>query len=217
MKHLVVFIAIIIYFKYGKNHYSKEYAFQHLILKLSETVNVEHNLETELREIITSRDEIELDNFDKLVKNSIILDIKGPISSKKLIRIEAKRLAPLTGYKVKQLVSFFEERENQGSTAFTEFTAIPHVVLEKEDFFSLTIIRCKEGIFFNENFKNVKAVFLFISSKNLRKEHLHTLASIANLVRDINFEKNWINAKNENYIRDLILLSERKRISKKNF
>ena len=216
MMAMVVLLAVIIYFRYGKDHYSQEYAFQHLILKLSETVNIEHNLETELREIITSRDEIELDNFDRLVTSSIILDLKGPLTLAELIDIEAQRLSQVIDFDKDYLIELFRERENISSTAFTEFTAIPHIVIDKDDFFSLTIIRCKEGINFNEKFQSVKSVFLFISSKNLRKEHLHTLASIANLVRDESFEESWLNAKNDNYIRDLILLSERKRVTKHN-
>ena len=214
MMAIVVLFAIIIYFKYGKYNYSKEYAFQHLILKLSEAVNIEHDLETELREIITSRDEIELDNFDRLVKKSNILDLPGPLTLYELIDIEAQRLSMDLNFDKEELITLFKEREQLNTTAFTDFTAIPHIVIDKEDFFSLTIIRCKEGIRFNEKFPNIKSVFLFISSKNLRKEHLHTLASIASLVRDPNFEENWLNSKNENYIRDLILLSERKRMTK---
>lgn len=212
---VIVLVAVLIYFKYGKYNYSKEYAFQHLILEISKTVNVEHDLETELREIITSRDEIELDNFDRLVTKSIIMDLHGPLSLDELIMVEAHRLAEIVSFQEEDLMKLFKAREEQSSTAFTKFTAIPHIVVDKDDFFTLAIIRCKEGIKFNEEFNSVKAVFLFISGKNLRKEHLHTLASIANLVRDEKFEEDWLSAKNENYIRDLILLSERKRIFKK--
>lgn len=208
---LLILLALLIYFKYGKYNYHKEYAFQHLLLKMSEQVNLEHDLETELREILTSRDEIELDNFDRLVTNSIILDLEGPLTLLELFKIEAKRMHQKLGISKKDMIDLFKDREKQSTTAFTPFTAIPHIVVDNDDFFSLIVIRCKEGIYFSEDFNSVKAVFLFISSKNLRKEHLNTLASIANLVRGESFEEDWLSAKNENYLRDLILLSERER------
>jgi mannitol/fructose-specific phosphotransferase system IIA component (Ntr-type) len=210
----LIFLSIVIYFNYGKKNASQEYAFLHLLLRITENLKLEHDLESELRDIIHERDSVELDEFDKLVKNAVILDLNGPLTLDELFEIEAERLENTLKIQKDELIHLFNERERESSTAITEFTAIPHIVLEKEDLFNLVVIRCKQGIRFNDKKDSIKAVFLFISSSGVRKTHLRTLASIAALTREEDFEEKWMGAKNENYLRDIILLSKRKRFVK---
>ncbi|TDT68605.1 amino acid/polyamine/organocation transporter (APC superfamily) [Hypnocyclicus thermotrophus] len=207
-----VIFSIILYFLYGKKHAKKQYAFLHLLIKMTENLNVTHDLESELRDIIHERDDIELDEFDKLVKQAVIMDLKGPLTLDELFEVETESLKNILGIPKNILLKLFHEREKESSTAITNFTAIPHIVLNTEkEIFHLTIIRCKEGIIYNKEKNNIKSVFLFISSKKMKKTHLQTLASIASLVRDKDFKEKWINAKNADYIRDMVLLSKRKR------
>ena len=73
------------------------------------------------------------------------------------------------------------------------------------------VIRCKEGIKFTSKENSVKAVFIFIGAKEDRIFHLKTLSAIATLVQQDDFEEKWLNAKNIHYLRDIVLLSKRKR------
>ncbi|MBZ4682912.1 MAG: basic amino acid/polyamine antiporter, family [Fusobacteriaceae bacterium] len=207
-----VIFSIMLYFLYGKKHAKKQYAFLHLLVKITENLNLTHDLESELRDIIHERDDVELDEFDRLVKEAVIMDLKGPLTLDELFEIETESLKNILGIPKNILLKLFYEREKEASTAITDFTAIPHIVLNTEkEIFHLTIIRCKEGIVYNEEKDSIKSVFLFISSKKMRKTHLQTLASIASLVRDKNFKEKWMEAKNADYIRDMVLLSKRKR------
>jgi mannitol/fructose-specific phosphotransferase system IIA component (Ntr-type) len=54
-------------------------------------------------------------------------------------------------------------------------------------------------------------VFVIAGTKDERTFHLQTLAAIAQIVQNPNFEKKWLAAKNEEALRDVILLGERKR------
>ncbi len=210
-----IVLSTMVYFLYGKKRTSSEYALLHLLLRITENLRLTHGLEEELRDIIHERDEVELDEFDRMIKNSRILDLKGPLTLDELFVIEARNLTHVVKKSEKELIELFNDREREASTALTEFTAIPHIVVDEKDLFYLMVVRCREGIRFNEKKKSVKAVFLFISSPTLRKTHLRTLASIASLTREESYEKEWMNAKNENYLRDMILLSKRKRIHHK--
>lgn len=212
---LLIIFSILIYFLYGKKRTSKEYALLHLLLRVTESLTLKHGLENELRDIIHERDEVELDEFDRLIKNSKILDLKGPLTLDELFSIEARNLTNEVKKTEEELIGLFNDREREFSTAVTDFTAIPHIVIDEQDFFYLMLVRCREGIRFNEKRKSVKAVFLFISSPTLRKTHLRTLASIASLTNEEDFEKKWMEAKNENYLKDIVLLSKRKRIHQK--
>jgi amino acid transporter/mannitol/fructose-specific phosphotransferase system IIA component (Ntr-type) len=210
----LIFISLFIYFTYGKKNSCKEYALLHLLIRITDNLKLEHNLESELRDIIHQRDDIELTEFDKIVMDAPIIDLENSISLKELIKVEAENLSPIIGKTPEELESLFLERENDISTAITGFTAIPHIVLDDIDSFHMAVFRCREGIRFSDKHPEIKAVFLFVSSPNLNKLHLQTLASIASLIKDENFREKWLEAKDEHYLRDLILLRQRKKNKK---
>lgn len=207
--------SFFMYIFYGSKNYSGEYALLHLLMRMTKNINLEHHLEGELRDIIHEREDVELDHFDLLIKGSNFIDVEEFISLEELFNIEADYLSEDLRISKGELIELFRERERQSCTAINHFTAIPHVVIEREDIFRMVVVRCRDGVNFGVGSERVKAVFLFISGKNLSRLHLQTLASIASIVKNEDFEEKWLDAENENYLRDLILLSERKRFSKK--
>lgn len=205
--------SVFVYLLYGSKRYSGEYALLHLLLRVTKNINVGHHLEGELRDIIHEREEVELDHFDHLIKNSHIIEMEGPASLEELFETTAGNLTEELDIEKGDLVELLRKREEDSCTAINHFTAIPHVVIDREDFFKMAVIRCMEGIDFGTGSERVKAVFLFMSGKNLSREHLQTIASIVSIVQNPDFEDRWLEAENENYLMDIILLSERKRFS----
>jgi mannitol/fructose-specific phosphotransferase system IIA component (Ntr-type) len=57
----------------------------------------------------------------------------------------------------------------------------------------------------------IKAVFVLFGTKDERAFHLKALSAIAHIVQNRNFEKMWLAAKNKDQLKDIVLLSERKR------
>jgi len=206
----LIFISLAIYFTYGKKNSSKEYALLHLLIRVTDNLKLGHNLENELRDIIHQRDDVELTEFDKIVMEAPIVDLKKFTSLEELIKIEAEKFSPILGKNHLELENLFFERENEITTAISGFTAIPHIVIKDIDTFHMAVFRCKDGIKFSEKHSEIKAVFLFVSSPKLNKLHLQTLASIATLIKDEKFQEKWLDAKDEDYLRDLILLRKRK-------
>jgi len=211
----LIFISLVIYFTYGKKNSSNEYALLHLLIRITESIKLGHNLESELRDIIHQRDDIELTEFDKIVMDAPIIDLEKATSLEELIKLEAEKFSTILNKDPQELEKLFFERENEITTAITGFTAIPHIIIDDIDTFHMAVFRCKDGIRFSNKHPEIKAVFLFVSSPNLNKLHLQTLASIASLIKDENFRENWLNAKDEHYLRDLILLRKRKKKQKK--
>jgi len=211
----LVLISLIIYFTYGKKNASKEYALLHLLIRITNNLKLGHNLESELRDIIHQRDDVELTEFDKIVMEAPIVDLKKFTSLEELIVLEAEKFSIILGKNHLELENLFFERENEITTAISGFTAIPHIVLEDIDTFHMAVFRCKDGIKFSEKHPEIKAVFLFVSSPKLNKLHLQTLASIATLIKDEKFQEKWLEAKDEDYLRDLILLRKRKKKKRK--
>ncbi|MDZ7795963.1 MAG: hypothetical protein U5N56_02485 [Candidatus Marinimicrobia bacterium] len=56
-------------------------------------------------------------------------------------------------------------------------------------------------------------MFVLMGSLDERTYHLRALMAIANLVQESDFEKRWMEARNAEELRDVILLSSRKRES----
>ena len=84
----------------------------------------------------------------------------------------------------------------------------------QQNIFDIFLVRCKGGIYFNREANNVHAVFILVGTKDERNFHLRALSAIAQIVHDPNFEKRWLSAKNEEDLRDIVLLGKRKRSDK---
>ena len=89
--------------------------------------------------------------------------------------------------------------------------AVPHIIVDGSHVFEMLIVRCRSGISFPESETEVHTIFMLIGSKDERNFHLRALSAIAQIVQDKNFEKNWMSARDEQVLKDLILLANRKR------
>ena len=207
-------IGIAIYIFYGRKRFSGEYALLHLLKRITDKKLSEHLLESELRDIVIERDDIQHDKFDDLVKTAQIIDIEGPIERDDFFHIISRKISSAINMNKETIYSLMQKRQEEFDTAISPFVAIPHIIIEGSDTFFLMLTRCKEGIKFSDNHDSVKAVFTFVGTKENRAFHLKTLAAIATLIQQNNFEEKWMNANDIHYIRDMILLSKRTRFGK---
>ncbi len=203
--------AIIIYFLYGKYRAKREYALIYLMKRITKNVFTEHLLETELREILYDRANIIPDGFDELVQNSAVLDIEKHMRFEELFGKISKIIAGEICQTEQEIYQLLINRQKESDTAITDFVAIPHIITENNDRCYLLLIRAKKGIRFSDENNSVKAIFVFVGTKENRTFHLRILAAIATLIQQKDFEYNWLSAENANYLKDIILLSERKR------
>ena len=207
----LVVISLLLYFFYGMKRTNFESAWIHLIARIGNKKLDSYDLESELKVIIHNRDEIVLDNFDKIVTYAQVIDIKEKINKEELFHKVADVLARRIRETPEEIFSFLQEREELSSTAFIPSVAIPHIILEGNDIFDIVLIRSREGIFFTENAPEVKAVFIIIGTQDKRRLHLQALAAIAQVIQSKDFDKNWQEAKNPELLKDIILLSDRRR------
>lgn len=207
-------ISIAFYVFYGRKRFSGEYAFLHLLKRITDNKLSEHLLETELRDIIVDRDNIQHDKFDNLVKTSKIIDLDGPLDKNELFKLISKNIAEAIKMDKKDVLAMLEARQQESNTAISPFVAIPHIIIKGENHFFLMLIRCKEGIKFTNEENSVKAIFVFVGTEEDRTFHLQTLSSIATLIQQEDFEEKWMKAENIHYLRDMLLMCKRLRIFK---
>ncbi len=84
-------------------------------------------------------------------------------------------------------------------------------MVEGEGIFEMVIVRCREGIEFSEQNPRVTAAFVLAASTDERNTHLRALAAIAQVALSPGFQTRWLRARRAEDLRDLVLLSERRR------
>lgn len=208
-----IFVGFAFYWFYGKEKADIESALIHLVSRITSKELVNSSLDGELRDIVRERDGIVTDQFDKMIEKSIILDLDRHMTLEEFTKIAAEKLAERLDLDSSKLMDMLLAREKDSSTVLNPTLAIPHVVIDGENRFYILIARSQQGVAFSEHAPNVHAVFILLGTRDLRNLHLRALSAIAQITIEKQFEKRWLTAKDSENIRNLILLSIRKRDS----
>ena len=208
---LFVAACLVWYLVYASLRVEKEYALIHIIERIINKELTSGVLPEELKSILRERDNIIEDRFDHLIKESIILDLKYSIAMEEFFKEASIALADDLGIEVKQLTQAFMNREKESSTVIRPGLAIPHIIVPGKHKFRILLTRANAGIRFSGIEEPVNTVFVLVGSLEERNFHLRALAAIAQICQQRGFDKNWLNARNIEGLRDIILLAERKR------
>lgn len=208
---LLVIAGSCVYWFYGRKRVRMESALLHLVERITDRRLVTGMLEEELKSVIRERDEIAEDRFDRIIESCPILDLDGAVTRDEFFKLVADQLSKRTQIPAASLAATLEAREDESSTALSPDLAIPHVVIEGEKIFEILLARPRQGIAFSQDAPNVHAIFVLLGTKDERNFHLCALAAIAQVVRDPQFMDRWMSARNEQGLRDVVLLGERPR------
>ena len=190
---------------------SRASAVMHVVERVTDRELKTVTLENELRDILLERDDIIEDRFDQLIRGCEILDIQGEENAEKIFRQASAILAERLGTNEFVLFEKFLHREAEGGTVVQPGFAIPHIVVEGENKFDILLVRARDGINFPHAPDPVKIMFVLAGSKDERNYHLRALMAIAQIAQEKHFEQRWLAARDPAEIRNLILLSTRKR------
>ena len=199
------------YFLYVKKRVSRASAVMHIVERVTDRQLRTVTLENELRDILIERDDIIADRFDHLVRKCEILDIEGEQPAEKVFREASQILAERLGTEEFVLFEKFLHREGQTSTIIQPGLAIPHIIVEGHNKFDILLVRATAGIIFPSTDEPVKAMFILAGSPDERNYHLRALMAIAQIAQHKDFEHKWLTARDTETMRNLILLSKRKR------
>ncbi len=190
---------------------SRASAVMHIVERVTDRELKTVTLENELRDILLERDNIIEDRFDQLIRECEILDIQGEESAEKIFRQVSAILAERLGTDEFVLFEKFLHREAEGGTVVQPGFAIPHIVVEGENKFDILLVRARDGINFPHAPDPVRILFVLAGSKDERNYHLRALMAIAQIAQEKHFEQRWLAARDTQGLRNLILLSTRKR------
>ena len=191
----------------------RDSAVMHVVERVTDKQIKTETLENELRDILIERDNIIADRFDKLIQQCEIMDLKGSQKADEVFRKVAASLSDRLQMNEQVLFERFLQREAEGSTVLEPGLAIPHIVIEGQQKFDILLVRASEGIEFPHAPDPVKTVFFLAGTKDERNYHLRALMAIAQTVQEKDFYARWFAARDTKALRNLILLSKRKRDS----
>ncbi len=212
---IFVLTAFLWYRIYVRPRVKREFALIHVIERITAKELTTNYLETELKEILRERDDIVEDRFDRLIGGCKILDLEKPLTMEEFFKEASGFLATELDTDSGTISDLLMKREKETSTVIRPGLAIPHIIIEGGRKFGILLARCKEGIAFPETQDRVHVVFVLVGTKDERNFHLRALAAIAEIAQQGDFDKRWLNARNIEELRDIILLAERKRFLRK--
>lgn len=196
---------------YISKRVSRASAAMHIVERVTDRRLKTVTLENELRDILLERDEVIEDRFDQLIKRCEIIDVKGHKTSEQIFHQVSKMLEKRLDMNEYVLFEKFIHREAEGGTIVQPGFAIPHIVVEGEKKFDILLVRAIDGINFANTKEPVKTMFVLAGSKDERNYHLRALMAIAQIAQEKHFEELWLAARDTAAIRNLVLLSKRKR------
>ena len=206
--------SLLWYFLYSKKRNSKESALIHIAERISSKKMQSTALTDELKNILFNRDEIIEDKFDFIIKQAKFIDIDKKMDKNKIFKIISDTFSTKFNTSSKIIYDLLQERENTTSTVIYKGLAIPHIIIEGEHIFDIIVVRSQQGIDFGENISPIHIIFALIGTMDERNFHLQALMSIAQIIQDKNFMNNWEKARNIEDLKNLILLTDRKRKDK---
>ncbi|MFH1421111.1 MAG: amino acid permease [Planctomycetota bacterium] len=208
---IFLFSGFLWHWFYVRGKSKREFALIHIIERITDKKLTTYTLEDELMAIIRERESVIEDRFDGLVRKSPVLDLEGKHTVEEFFRKAADALSVRLEIDSETLYNQFIEREKDSHTVMRHDLAIPHIVIEGTQKFDILLARCKDGIIFSESAPCVQIVFALIGTKDERNFHLRTLAAIAQISQKPHFDEHWLNARNIEELRDVVLLGERRR------
>jgi amino acid transporter len=204
-------LSILWYFLFTRHRVETSSAVMRIVERVTDIQLKTSTLENELRDILIERDNIVEDRFDRLIRECEILDIPDSPPPEQLFAKIASSMAEEVRANRAQLYEKFIEREKQSATIVEPGLAIPHIIVTGSEIFCVRVIRAKHGIKFPSSDEPVKIIFALAGSADQRNFHLRALMAIAQTLQQKHFIDRFLAARTTEDLRNLILLSSRKR------
>ncbi|MBN2315156.1 MAG: amino acid permease [Sedimentisphaerales bacterium] len=196
---------------YVRRRVSRASAVMHIVERVTARELKTVTLENELRDILLERDDVIEDRFDRLIRDCHILDLKGKKDAEEVFQDVSKILAERLQSNEYVLFEKFLHREAEGGTVVQPGFAIPHIIVDGEHQFDVLLVRARDGITFRGASDPVRIMFVLAGSRDERNYHLRALMAIAQIAQEKDFEQRWLTARDTETLRNLVLLSTRKR------
>ena len=207
-----IFIACALgwYFIYSHGKIKREYALLHVLERIIGAKR-DHVLDEELRELLINRDNITETRFEEKINTCEILDLEYFVAPADFSKNVANRLAQRLKMNESTLFKLLMRRERDSNIIVRPGCALISFHIKGRNKFEIVLVRAKKGAAFSDETPPVHAAFIVVSSHDEQSFYLHSLMWMVQIEEKIDFEKEWIGAKNVEELRSIVLSSWRRR------
>jgi len=204
------------YFYYARDKVIRDGAIYHIFARLGEQRF--EGLDAELRGILKEKGLRDQDPFDAVIASSTIIDIDYKLGFEEIVEKASRKFEKIVNTESETLKKAFLDGTLVGATPVSNSAALPHLRLPDLKHSEMIMVRSKYGVKVEVDSDipgkhiptdKILAFFFLISPENNPGQHLRILAQIASHVDDKRFIKRWMDAGNEQDIKELLLRDDR--------
>jgi len=206
-----ILVGFLWYWFYARDKIWREYSLLHVVERVTGEKNTGYLLDEELREILIDRDDVTEKRFEDLLKKCEIVDVFKYERADKFAWLVANKLADKLDIDKNKLYDLIIKNESDSNVLIHPGISILSNIIGGRDKFEIVIVRSKKGIILFDDAAPVHAFFVVVATSEQHSFYMHSLMWIVQIAEETDFEKEWLNAKDADELRDIILSSWRKR------
>ncbi len=206
------------YFYYVRNNQDvvREGAIYHLFARLGQRRF--EGLDSELRTILKEKGLADEAPFEHLVTHAVVIDLGEEHAFEDIVRQVSARLAEDLPFSKDHIAEGFFEGHQYGATPVSRGVALPHQRLPGIDNARLVMVRCRTGLriqlddaaaILHDPDDVIYAIFFLASPEEHPGRHLRVLANIASRIDEAQFMAEWLQAENEQELKEVLLRNDR--------
>ncbi len=211
----VVVVAGVWYVYYGRPRTERHGALFHWFAHLGRYQHDE--LDDEFRQIMVEKGARADDPFDDVVTRAVVIDADGDSSYHSLLALASEKLSKRIPKSADFLTEKFVESGRFGFAPMSHGVVLPHFRSADVEHPELVMVRTKAGVqaaLTDEEREaaqgqEVHALFLLVSPEDDPGVHLRLLAHLAGHIENEDFMPAWLDAKDEQDLKEILLRDER--------
>jgi len=214
---IIVSVFGIIWFKYyAADKVDRQGAIFHVHARLGK--NKDQGLEHEMRNILREKGLRQEDPYEEMISRADVLEFDSSVGYDEILEETSKLYAEKLGRSTDELYEMFSELDADKIIPIADGVALNHARIDANILPEMVLIRIDGGLEVDKLKKlnpkkagdeSLKCLLFFISPDENAGQHLRMLAHIAEMVSTKNFLNRWIEAENEEVLREILLRDER--------
>jgi len=199
------------YLFFARDKIWREYSLLHVVERVTGEKKTGYLLDEELREILIERDDVTEKRFEDILGNCEIIDVFKYERPDKFAWLVSNILSDRLNIDKKNLYNLIMKREKDSNVMVHPGIAILSNIIDGRDKFEIIIVRSKKGIMLFDDTPPVHTFFVVLATSEQQSFYMHSLMWIVQIAEEIDFEREWLDAKDVDELRNIVLSSWRKR------
>ena len=199
------------YLFYARDKIWREYSLLHVFERLTGKKSTTFMTDEELREILIERDDITEKRFEQIIKKCQIIDIDKILHAEELAHLISHKLSEKLDTDEEKLYKILRRKERDSNIIVHPGIAILSHTIKGRDKYEILLIRSKKGLLISDDIDPINAFVIIVTSPDLQNFYYHSIMWFVQIADETDFKDEWINAKDNEKIRDIILSSWKKR------